>query len=52
MAGGRLRAAVALDRGEDVDVAMPLIAAGGEVDPARLGDEDVDLGGLVPARSG
>jgi 3-phenylpropionate/trans-cinnamate dioxygenase ferredoxin reductase subunit len=52
LAGGRVRAVAAMDRGDDVRATMPLIAAGGEVDPVRLRDEDVDLAGLAPARSG
>jgi 3-phenylpropionate/trans-cinnamate dioxygenase ferredoxin reductase component len=40
--------AVALNRGRDLRRAMTLIRAGGPVDPARLGDDSVDLRTLAP----
>jgi 3-phenylpropionate/trans-cinnamate dioxygenase ferredoxin reductase subunit len=44
---GRILATVGIGRGEDVQRCMPLIEAGAPVDPAKLGDERVDL--PVPA---
>ena len=44
---GRIDAVVALNRGKDVRRVMPLIKARVAVDPRQLGDEDVDLRGLV-----
>ncbi|MGH2689711.1 MAG: NAD(P)/FAD-dependent oxidoreductase, partial [Actinomycetota bacterium] len=41
--GGRVRAAVALDRGRDLRRVMPLIKAGAVVAPDLLRDESVDL---------
>jgi 3-phenylpropionate/trans-cinnamate dioxygenase ferredoxin reductase subunit len=49
---GRVRAVVSLDRPSDVRDAMPLIAAGGQADPARLRDEDVPLSSLVTTPAG
>jgi 3-phenylpropionate/trans-cinnamate dioxygenase ferredoxin reductase component len=40
---GRVRAAVALDRGKDLRRAMPLVRAAAVVAPDRLRDESVDL---------
>ncbi len=45
--GGRLNAAVGLNRGRDVRRATPLVAARTKVDPALLEDEDVDLRDLA-----
>ncbi|HEX6401348.1 MAG TPA: FAD-dependent oxidoreductase, partial [Actinomycetota bacterium] len=44
---GRIQAVVALDRPADVSDAMPLIAAGGAADAAKLRDENVPLASLV-----
>ncbi len=44
---GRVDAVVALNRGKDVRRVMPLIKARVTVDPRQLGDDDVDLRGLV-----
>ena len=52
LVGGRVRAAVSLDRPADVRDAMPLIAAGGAVDAAKLRDEDVTLSSLTTAAAG
>ena len=41
--GGRVRAAVALDRGKDLRRAMPLVKAGAAVPAGVLRDESVDL---------
>ena len=41
-------AAVAINRGKDVQRVMPLIKARVQVDPAKLGDENVDLRSLMP----
>jgi 3-phenylpropionate/trans-cinnamate dioxygenase ferredoxin reductase component len=49
---GRLQAAVSLDRPADVLDAVPLIAAGGTADAAKLGDDDVPLSSLAPAAAG
>jgi 3-phenylpropionate/trans-cinnamate dioxygenase ferredoxin reductase subunit len=46
MMDGRVQAVVSLDRPADVLDAMPLIAAGGVVDIAKLRDEDVPLSSL------
>jgi 3-phenylpropionate/trans-cinnamate dioxygenase ferredoxin reductase subunit len=43
LADGRLQAAAGVNQPRDVRAAMRLIAAGGEVDPDRLADEDTDL---------
>jgi 3-phenylpropionate/trans-cinnamate dioxygenase ferredoxin reductase subunit len=45
----RIGAVVALNRGKDLRRAMPLIAAREVVDPAALGDENVDLRTLLSA---
>lgn len=45
---GVVRAAFAIDRGEDIVWAKELIAARATPDPAKLADEDLDLEGLVP----
>ncbi len=47
VADGRVRAAVAVDRGREVRRAVPLIRSGGRVDPALLRDPEVDLRKLV-----
>jgi 3-phenylpropionate/trans-cinnamate dioxygenase ferredoxin reductase subunit len=52
LVGGRVRAVVSLDRPTDVRDAMPLIAAGGTVDPAKLRDEQVELGALTRMAAG
>jgi 3-phenylpropionate/trans-cinnamate dioxygenase ferredoxin reductase subunit len=53
LSGGRIDAAVAVNRGKDVRRVMPLIKARTAVDPRQLGDEGVDLRSLVDAgRSG
>jgi 3-phenylpropionate/trans-cinnamate dioxygenase ferredoxin reductase subunit len=44
----RLLAVVAMNRRQDVRRAIPLIAAGGLVDPAALADEGTDLATLAP----
>jgi 3-phenylpropionate/trans-cinnamate dioxygenase ferredoxin reductase subunit len=44
---GRIRAAFAVDRGEDVALAKELITGRVSVDPRRLKDEDVDLSELL-----
>ena len=44
---GRVDAVVALNRGKDLRRAMPLIKARIAVDPRQLGDESVDLRGIV-----
>jgi len=44
----RIAAAVAFDRGRDVQRVMPLIKARVQVDPATLRDENVDLRSLMP----
>lgn len=44
---GRVDAVVALNRGKDVRRVMPLIKARVTVDPRQLGDDDVDLRGVV-----
>jgi 3-phenylpropionate/trans-cinnamate dioxygenase ferredoxin reductase subunit len=44
----RIAAAVAINRGKDVQRVMPLIKAREQVDPARLRDENVDLRSLMP----
>jgi 3-phenylpropionate/trans-cinnamate dioxygenase ferredoxin reductase subunit len=49
---GRVRAVVSLDRPADVRDAMPLIAAGGAVDAAKLRDEDVALSSLTQVAAG
>ena len=49
---GRIQAVVALDRPADVSNAMPLIAAGGAADAAKLRDEDVPLASLVEVAAG
>lgn len=43
LAGGRLQAAVSVDRHRDVRAALRLIAAGGEIDRRGLADESCDL---------
>jgi 3-phenylpropionate/trans-cinnamate dioxygenase ferredoxin reductase subunit len=43
---GRVQAVVSVDRPADVQDAMPLIRAGGRVDPAKLRDESVSLASL------
>lgn len=43
LAGGRLDAAVAINRPKDLRLVMPLIRRRAVVDPARLRDPDVDL---------
>lgn len=50
LAGGKLMAAIGLDRGRDVRRALKLI--GRTVDPAALRDEDVDLRTLAPRGEG
>lgn len=45
---GVVRAAFAIDRGEDIVWAKELIAARATPDPAKLADEELDLEGLVP----
>jgi len=50
--GGRVQAVVSLDRPSDVRDAMPLIAAGGAADAAKLRDEDVDLASLIRMSAG
>jgi hypothetical protein len=50
LAGGRLTAAIGLDRGRDVRRALKLI--GRPVDPATLRDEDVDLRTLAGPTEG
>jgi 3-phenylpropionate/trans-cinnamate dioxygenase ferredoxin reductase subunit len=40
---GRVQAVAALNRGTDVHRTMPIIKAGGIVDPARLREEETDL---------
>ena len=52
LVGGRVRAVVSLDRPTDVRDATPLIAAGGTADPAKLRDEDVELGALTRMAAG
>lgn len=47
LAGGRVEAAVALNRPRDVRAALRLIAAGARADPGELSDESVDLRELV-----
>jgi 3-phenylpropionate/trans-cinnamate dioxygenase ferredoxin reductase subunit len=47
----RIDAVVALNRGKDVRRVMPLIKARATVDPRELGDEGVDLRGLVQAHA-
>ena len=44
----RIAAAVAFNRGRDVQRVMPLIKARVQVDPATLRDENVDLRSLMP----
>ena len=44
----RIVAAVAINRGRDVQRVMPLIKARVQVDPAKLRDENVDLRSLMP----
>jgi 3-phenylpropionate/trans-cinnamate dioxygenase ferredoxin reductase subunit len=44
----RIVAAVAINRGRDVQRVMPLIKAHVQVDPAKLRDENVDLRSLMP----
>jgi 3-phenylpropionate/trans-cinnamate dioxygenase ferredoxin reductase subunit len=44
----RIAAAVAFNRGKDVQRVMPLIKARVQVDPATLRDENVDLRSLIP----
>jgi len=46
MLGGRVQAAVSVDRPADVQDAMGIIRAGGRADPAKLRDETVDLASL------
>jgi 3-phenylpropionate/trans-cinnamate dioxygenase ferredoxin reductase subunit len=46
--GATLRAAFAVDRGEDISAATELIAARAAPDPNQLRDEDVDLFDLLP----
>jgi 3-phenylpropionate/trans-cinnamate dioxygenase ferredoxin reductase subunit len=43
MKEGRVLAVVALNRGTDVHRSLPLIKAGGRVDPMRLREEETDL---------
>jgi 3-phenylpropionate/trans-cinnamate dioxygenase ferredoxin reductase subunit len=52
MMDGRVQAVVSLDRPADVLDAMPLIAAGGVVDTAKLRDEDVPLSSLTTTAVG
>jgi 3-phenylpropionate/trans-cinnamate dioxygenase ferredoxin reductase subunit len=52
MVEGLVRAVVSLDRPSDVRDAMPLIAAGGAADPAKLRDEDVPLSSLATTPEG
>lgn len=49
LTGRQLEGAVAFNRPRDVRAAMRLMAAGADVDPTRLADEDTDLRTLVPA---
>ncbi|HEV2472459.1 MAG TPA: oxidoreductase C-terminal domain-containing protein, partial [Chthonomonadales bacterium] len=44
----RSAAAVAINRGKDVQRVMPLIKARIEVDPDKLRDENIDLRSLMP----
>ncbi len=44
----RIAAAVAINRGKDVQRVMPLIKARVQVDPDKLRDENVDLRSLMP----
>jgi 3-phenylpropionate/trans-cinnamate dioxygenase ferredoxin reductase subunit len=46
MLGGRVQAAVSVDRPADVQDAKGIIRAGGRADPAKLRDEAVDLASL------
>jgi 3-phenylpropionate/trans-cinnamate dioxygenase ferredoxin reductase subunit len=46
---GRVRAAVALNRGRDLRRAVGIVRAQAAVDPALLRDEDTDLRTLVPS---
>jgi 3-phenylpropionate/trans-cinnamate dioxygenase ferredoxin reductase component len=48
---GVVQAAVALNRGEDVRSATPLIASRALVDPARLADERIELSALSSAEA-
>jgi 3-phenylpropionate/trans-cinnamate dioxygenase ferredoxin reductase component len=45
---GKVLAVVAMNRGQDVQRAMGLIKAGAPVEPARLGDDTVELASLAP----
>lgn len=45
---GVVKAAFAIDRGEEIVWARELVAARAAPDPAKLADEDLDLEGLVP----
>jgi hypothetical protein len=47
IADGRLRNAVALNRARELLVATKLIGLGATVDADRLGDESVDLKGVL-----
>jgi 3-phenylpropionate/trans-cinnamate dioxygenase ferredoxin reductase component len=49
VADGRLQAAVGLGRPRDIAMAIRLVAAGAEVDPAQLADPDFNLRELVRA---
>jgi 3-phenylpropionate/trans-cinnamate dioxygenase ferredoxin reductase component len=44
---GRIDAVAALNRGKDVRLVMPLIKSRATVDPRQLGDDDVDLRGVI-----
>jgi 3-phenylpropionate/trans-cinnamate dioxygenase ferredoxin reductase component len=43
MKDGRIQSVVGLNRGTDVHRSIPIIKAGGHVDPARLREEETDL---------
>jgi len=45
--GGRLRAAMAMNRARDIRPCRELIQAGGQVDGKKLQDEEVDLRSLI-----
>jgi 3-phenylpropionate/trans-cinnamate dioxygenase ferredoxin reductase subunit len=49
---GAVQAVVALNRGEDVRAATPLIEARAAVDPGRLADDTIELSRLAPAGAG
>jgi len=43
MKAGRVLAVVGLNRGPEVHRSVPIIKAGGQVDPDRLREEETDL---------